>query len=295
MVFNCLKKAGLKLNPEKCRILCEEVEYLGHSITPCGLRPNNHNIDAVKDFPVPMNLKQLRQFLGLTSHYRRFVPNYAKIAFPLHALTRKGALFQWTANCEVAFETLKTRLVTAPLLCYPDFDKDFVLETDASKQGLGAILSQYQVDHKLHPVAYASRSISSTEANYAITDLETLAVVWAVTHFRYYLYGHKVTIITDHAAVKAILGAPSLSGRWWSKVHGSGIKQVEIVHRSGKTNQHTDCLSRQPVWTAPTEDTADGEVQVAKISTQANTISDLLQMQPDKVDDSDTLQYLVNS
>ena len=135
------------------------------------------------------------------------------------------------------FETLKTRLVTAPLLCYPDFDKDFVLETDASKQGLGSMLSQYQVDHKLHPVAYASRSISSTEANYAITDLETLAVVWAVTHFCYYLYGHTVTIITDHAAVKAILGAPSLSGkhaRWWSKVHGSGIKQVEIVHRSGK-------------------------------------------------------------
>ena len=177
---------------------------------------------------------------------------------------RKGALFQWTANCEVAFETLKTRLVTAPLLCYPDFDKDFVLETDASKQGLEAILSQNQVDHKLHPVAYASHSISSTEANYAITDLETLAVVWAVTHFRYYLYGHKVTIITDHAAVKAILGASSLSGkhaRWWSKVHGSGIKQVEIVHRSGKTNQHTDCLSHQPVWTAPTED----EIQVAKI------------------------------
>ena len=128
---------------------------------------------------------------------------------PLHALTRKGTLLQWTANCEVAFETLKTRLVTAPLLCYPDFDKDFVLETDASKQGLGAILSQYQIDHKLHPVAYASCSISSTESNYAITDLETLAVVWAVTHFHYYLYGHKVTIITDHATVKAILGAPS--------------------------------------------------------------------------------------
>ena len=292
MVFNCLKEAGLKLNPEKCRILCEEVEYLGLPITPGGLRPNSHNIDAVKDFPVPMNIKQLRQFLGLTSHYQRFAPNYARIAFLLHALTRKGALFQWTANCEVTFETLKTRLVTAPLLCYPDFDKDFVLETDASKQGLGAILSQYQIDHKLHPVAYASRSISSTESNYAITDLETLAVVWAVTHFRYYLYGHKVTVITDHAAVKAILGAPSLSrkhARWWSKVHGSSIKQVEIVHRSGKTNQHTDCLSGQPVWTAPNEDTADEEIQLAKISTQADSISDLLQMQPEKTDDSDTL------
>ena len=250
MVFDCLKKAGLKLNSKKCRILCDEVEYLGHTVTPCGLRPNKSNVNAVKHFPVPTNIKQPRQFLGLTSHYRRFVPGYARIAFPLHALTRKGALFQWTADCEIAYESLKTKLVTAPLLCYPDFSKDFTLETDASRKGLSAILSQYQDDHKLHLVAYGSRSISSTEANYAITDLETLAVVWAVTHFRYYLYGHKVTIITDHAAVKAVLGAPSLSGkhtRWWSKVHGSGIKQVEIVHHSGKKNQHTDCLSRQPV------------------------------------------------
>ena len=114
-------------------------------------------------------------------------------------------------------------------------------------------------------------------------------MVWAVTHFRYYLYGHKVTIITDHPAVKTILGAPSLSGkhaRWCSKIHGSGIKQVEIVHRSGKKNQHTDCISRQPVWTALNEDAADGEVQVAMISTQANTISDLLQTQPEQIKDS---------
>ena len=187
MVFDCLKKASLKLNPKKCRILCDKVEYLGHTVTPCGLRPNKSNVDAVKHFPVPTNIKQLRQFLGLTSHYRRFVPGYARIAFPLHALTRKGALFQWTADCKIAYESLKTKLVTAPLLCYPDFSKDFTLETDASRKRL---------------VAYASHSISSTEANYAITDLETLAVVWAVTHFRYYLYGHKVTIITDHAAVK---------------------------------------------------------------------------------------------
>ena len=93
----------------------------------------------------------------------------------------------------------------SPLLAYPNFNRDFTLETDASKLGLGAILSQYQVDQKLHPIAYASRSISNAEANYAVTDLETLAVVWAVTHFRYYLYGHSVTIISDHAAVKAIL------------------------------------------------------------------------------------------
>lgn len=238
-------------------------------MTPQGLKPNNRNLDAVKKFPPPTSLKQLQQFLGLTSYYRRFMPDYAKIAYPLHCLTRKGALFQWSAECETAFETLRAKLLTSPLLAYPDFNKDFILETDASKVGLGAILSQYQEDQKLHPVAYPSRSVSTTEANYAVTDLETLAVVWAVTHFRYYLYGHNVTIITDHAAVKATLGAPNLSGkhaRWWSKVYGSGIKQIDIIHRSGKKNLHADCLSRQPVMLAPCNEDANTEMQIAQIS-----------------------------
>ena len=291
-VFDCLRKAKLMLNPKKCRIVCDEVEYLGHVVTPGGLKPNNRNLDAVKCFPPPTNLKQLQQFLGLTSYYRRFIPGYAGIAYPLHSLTRKGALFEWSADCETAFDTLRTKLLTSPVLAYPDFDKDFTLETDASKHGLGAILSQYKDDQHLHPVAYASRSVSATEANYAVTDLETLAVVWAVTHFRYYLYGHNVTIITDHAAVKAILGAPNLTGkhaRWWSKVYGSGIKQVNIIHRSGKKNRHADCLSRQPVMPAPPND-ANTEVQIAKISSEAknsgeeNTIDIMLQNEPEVVE-----------
>ena len=145
----------------------------------------------------------------------------------------------------------------------------FVLETDASKIGLGAVLSQYQEDGKLHPVAYASRSVSTAESNYATTNLETLAVVWSVTHFKYYLYGHKVTIITDHAAVKAILRTPNLSGqhaRWWSKLYGSGIKELDIVHRAGRNNLHVDALSRQPVLPAITDAEVDSEVQVAQIS-----------------------------
>ena len=226
------------------------MEYLSHIVTPHGLQPNNHNLEAVRSFPQPSNLRQLHQFLGLTSYYCRCTPGYAKLAHRLHALTRKGAVFNWSAECEIAFDTLRDKLSTSPLLAYPNFNRDFRLETDASKLGLGAILSQYEEDQKLHPVAYASRSISSAEANYAVTDLETLAVVWAVTHFRYYLYGHSVTIITDHAAVKAILGASNLTGRharWWSKLYGSGIKHIDIVHCSGKKNLHADCLSRQPV------------------------------------------------
>ena len=219
--------------------MCNKVEYLGHVVTPHGLKPNSRNLDAVKNFLPPTNLKRLQQFLGLTLYYRRFIPGYAEIAYPLHALTRKGALFEWSADYEAAFETLRTKLLTSPVLAYPEFNEDFTLETDASKHGLGAILSQYKEDQQLHPIAYASRSVSVTEANYGITDLETLAFVWAVTNFRYYLYGHNVTIITDHTAVKAILGAPNLTEKhagWWSKVYGSGITQVNIVHRSGKKN-----------------------------------------------------------
>ena len=180
-----------------------------------------------------------------------------------------------------AFETLKDKLLTPPVLAYPDFTKDFVIETDASKQGLGAILSQRQEDNKLHPMAYTSRSVSVAEANYAITNLEILAVVWAITHFRYYVYGHNVTVITDHAAVKAVLGVPNLTGqhaRWWSKVYGSGIRQINIVHRTEKENQYADALSRQPVLSAPPDDDdTSKEVQIAHISSDGGmNISTLL-------------------
>ena len=190
-VFSCLREASLKLKPIKCRFICQEVEYLGHIVTPKGLKPNTRNLIAVKEFPAPSNLKQLRQFLGLTSHYRRFILNYARIAEPLYFLTKKNSPFCWTADCQQAYDLLKSKLLTAPVLVFPDFTKPFTLETDASIQGLGAILSQVQNDDQLHPLAYASRSLSQSEKNYAVTELETLAVVWVVTHFRYYLYGNK--------------------------------------------------------------------------------------------------------
>ena len=170
-VFECLKEAGLKLNPQKCRFCCSEVECLGHLVTPSGFKPNIRNIEAVINFPVPTTLKELRQFLGLTSHYRRFVKGYSSLAQPLYALTRKDAPCQWTAECESAFNYLKSCLITARVLVYPDFERDFVLEMDASILGLGAILSQVQDDGKLHPLAYASRSLSKSEKSYRIGNV----------------------------------------------------------------------------------------------------------------------------
>ena len=189
------------------------------------------------------------------------------------------------ATCQDSFNCLKKKLVEGPVLVYPDFTKDFVLETDASIQGLGAILSQVQEDGKCHPVSYASRALSPQERNYSITELETLAVVWAMGHFHKYLYGHNVMVFTDYAAVKAVLQAPNPSGKhaqWWTKVYGSGVKNVQIIYRAGKENLNADTLSRQPYSPAPKEGVAEGEIQVCAVSSETD-IESLLRMDPETV------------
>ena len=139
--------------------------------------------------PTPWHyLKQVRSFLGLASYYRRFIPSFSVFAGPLYALTKKDAVFLWSESCADAFAQLKTLLTRAPILAFPDFSSSFRLETDASGLGLGAILSQQQEDGTVRPIAYASRTLQQHERNYAPTELEALGVVWAVRHFRQYLY-----------------------------------------------------------------------------------------------------------
>ena len=174
-----------------------------------GIRPYPDRVRAVQQFPRPTTVKEVRQFLGLASYYRRFVKGFASIAQPLHALTKANCRYVWTTECQVAFDALKTRMLMSPVLAFPNFSLGFILETDASVKGLGAVLSQRgEGDSKVHPVAYASRALSPTEQRYSVTELETLAVVWAVKHFHAYLYGHDVVVYTDHSAVKAVLTNP---------------------------------------------------------------------------------------
>ena len=282
LVISRLQNAGLKLKPSKCYFIRKEVEYLGHLVTPKGLKTNPRLVSAVKEFPVPHNLRETRQFLGLCSYYRRFIPSFAKIAQPLHNLTKKNTQFEWSEKCEEAFTTLKERLSSAPVLSYPSFEKDFVLETDASIEGVGAVLSQRQDDEQLHPIAFASRSLSPAERNYSITELETLAVVWALSHFHSYLYGHSVVVRTDHSAVRAVLESPNPSAKhaqWWTKVYGSGIRNLRIVYRPGRANANADALSRSPLSPAPETGIGEDEFQVAMIQSSSKdaTISELLQ------------------
>lgn len=137
VVIERLALAGLMLRPAKYHFIREEVEHLGHLLTPNGLQPTAKHVTAVKEFPVPQNVREVRQFVGLASYYRRFVPGFSKIAEAIYALTKKGAVFEWSAECQIAFETLKDKLVKAPVLVFPDFSNPFILETDASIKGLG--------------------------------------------------------------------------------------------------------------------------------------------------------------
>ncbi len=230
-VFSRLRDAGLCLKPAKCHLAKMEVEYLGHVVSHKGVAADPKKVDAVQNYPLPKDVNQLRSFLGLASYYRRFIPNFASVARNLHMLTRKGVTFDWTPECQSAFDKLKKLLTGAPLLAYPDFSQHFLLETDASISGLGAVLAQHNKDDNLvHPIAYASRTLLPHEANYGISELDGLGVVWAVKPFRHYLYGHKCDVFTDHEALKALLNTPHPSGklaRWGLALTSKSITDLE--------------------------------------------------------------------
>ena len=277
-VLSRLKSVSLKLKPSKCQFMRKEVDYLGHVITCNGLKPNARLTEVILNFQRPDNIGAMRRFLGLASYYRCFIPGFARIANPPHGLTTENAPFDWTPKCETAFTTLKSKLITPPVLAYPNFEKDFTLETDASILGLGAVLAQLQEDSKSHAVAYASRAL-----NRSITELETLAVVWAITHFRAHLYGNNVKVVMDHSAVKSILETSNPTGkhaRWWTKVFGSGVRSVSIVYRAGCENAVADALSRGPHDSPPTVGIAEGDTQVASIDTIVADIGSLLHAEP---------------
>ena len=245
-VFMRLREARLKLKPAKCRLIRSEVHYLGYQVSAGGISPDPTKLEAVKSYPAPTNVRKLRSFIGLASYYRRFVPNFAKIARPLHNLTKKDVKFLWTGECQSAFEQLREALIRAPVLAYPDFELPFTLETDASGCGLGAVLSQER-DGVTRPVAYASRSLHGAEERYSATELEALGVVWAVKQFRHYLYGQQCEVITDHQPLRSLLKTPHPSGklaRW-----GLALQELDLTirYRPGKQNKTADALSRAPL------------------------------------------------
>ncbi|KAL6421213.1 hypothetical protein ACFW04_013639 [Cataglyphis niger] len=200
-VFRRLRDARLRLNPEKCKFCVDQLKYLGHVVDRKGIRTDPEKVSAVENWPEPHTVKQIRQFLGMASWYRRFIANFSTIAAPLTSLTRKNAKWKWGAEETTAFRELKKTLVSAPVLACPDFARRFVLQTDASASGLGAVLTQ-NFEEGERVIAYASRTLNSAEKNYSATELECLAVVWGIRRMKGYLEGYPFTVITDHQALK---------------------------------------------------------------------------------------------
>ncbi|EXX71174.1 gag-pol fusion protein [Rhizophagus irregularis DAOM 197198w] len=244
VIFDRLEDAGLKLNPDKCSFVKEELEFLGHIVSNKGIRTDPAKIQKVKDFPVPLNVTQLRGFLGLASYYRRFVPGFSRIATPLNKLLKKGVAYSWGKEQQVAFEQLKQTLIASPILIFPDFEKQFVLLTDASTFGLGAILSQLDEDGNDRVIAYASRTCNKAESNYSATELECLAVIWAVKHFHAYIYGQRFKLVTDHAALCHLFNTATPIGRLARWVMKLQMYDFETTHRSRRKHLNVDSLSR---------------------------------------------------
>ena len=252
-VLSSLRKANLKLKPSKCCLLHREVSFLGHVVSGHGIATDPEKIRAVVEWPVPRSVTEVRAFLGLCSYYRRFVESFALIASPLHALTGKGRTFAWTEECDQAFEELKRRLTSAPILAMPLDEGRYVLDTDASYGAIGAVLSQVQGGEE-RVIAYASRTLNRPEQNYCVTRKELLAIVYYMKGFRQYLLGREFTVRTDHAALQWLMRTPTPIGQQARWMDILGEFDFTVLHRPGRSHANADSLSRIPVH-------PDGEVE----------------------------------
>ena len=254
-VFQKLSAAGLKLKPSKCFFFREEMEYLGHVVSGKGIATNTKKVEAVAKWPTPKTVYDVRSFLGFVGYYRRFIKDFSKIAKPIREViiglenqskrTAKKTFVEWTEAADFAFEHLKTLCISTPILAYPDYKLPFVLHTDSSSEGLGAVLYQKQ-DGKLRVIAYASRSVSKSESHYPAHKLEFLALKWAVCEkFHEYLYGSNTfEVYTDNNPLTYVLTSAKLDAcgqRWVAKLANYTFT---IKYKCGLSNVEADALSR---------------------------------------------------
>lgn len=242
-VFQRLRETNFKIQLDKSEFLRKEVAYLGHIVTPDGVKPNPDKIKAIKKYPIPRTPKEIKGFLGLLGYYRKFIKDFAKITKPLTQCLKKGSKIEHTPQFIECFEYCKNLLTNDPILQYPDFEKEFLLTTDASNVAIGAVLSQGPIGSD-RPVAYASRTLNDSERNYSTIERELLAIVWATKYFRPYLFGRKFKILSDHRPLQWVMSLKEPNSkllRWRLKLSEF---QFEILYKKGSSNSNADALSR---------------------------------------------------
>ena len=245
-LFQRLKKSGLTARPTKCFVGFNKLEYLGHIVGQGQLEPLPDKLTTIQNAPQPKTKKQLRSFLGLTGYYRKFIPNYAAIAVPLTDRTKKREPnhIKWENSQEFAFQTLKERLTTSPVLRLPDCNKLFLLRTDASDIGIGVVLLQRE-DNVDFPVAYASKKLLPRERSYSTIERECLAIVWAIQKFQTYLYGRAFVLETDHQPLVYLQRAKVTNGRILRWALSLQPYRFRIEAIKGSENVGADYLSRR--------------------------------------------------
>ena len=242
-VFQRLQAHGLRIKEAKCQFGVTEVEYLGHVITGQSIRPVRSKTEAVDKWPTPTDIAAVRSFLGFCNFYRRFVLNFAQRAHALTHLTKKNVPWTWGSSEDSAFLDLKKAMTTAPVLVHPDPKRKYVVETDASRLGMGATLLQDH-GHGLQPCAYFSKGLTKAQANYSPYDLEATALRAALQHWSHYLLGQHFVVRTDHLALTSLFTQPVLKQRQMRLVRDLSAFTFDIQHVAGKDNTPADALSR---------------------------------------------------
>src|SRR6266498_2112059 len=247
-VLEALRQVGLKLKLEKCEFAKKQLKYLGFIVGEFGIKPNPEKVRAIVDQPALTNQTQIRSFLGMIGFFRNHIQGFSTIAVPIMNLLAKEVPYMWGQEQQQAFERLKQIISSVPVLVHLDFNRSFILYTDASKEGLEAILAQEGQDKRIHPVTFISYKNNRHERNYSITDLKGLAVFWAVKKLKRYLKGTPFTIVMDHSALKYIFTKEEIlegkRGQWMIYLQQFDFK---IEHRAGKKMPHVDYLSRSPL------------------------------------------------
>ena len=247
IVLECLRKHQLYAKATKCAFRLEETEFLGCIVGKNGLRMDPSKVQTILDWPIPSSVKAVQSFLGFANFYRRFIRDYSKVVSPLTALTKKDNTYSWTEKCQKAFDLLKDRFTSAPILVHFNLEAPTYLETDASDYAIGTILSQEGSDGFLHPIAFDSRKLLPAELNYEIHDKELLAIVWAFKRWRSMLLSTEKTIsvLTDHQALTYFMTNKQLTRRQvrWAEVLAD--YNFAITYRPGKQSDKPDALSRR--------------------------------------------------
>ncbi|GJS20969.1 putative reverse transcriptase domain-containing protein [Tanacetum coccineum] len=239
-ILKLLKKEELYAKFSKCEFWISRVQFLGHVIDCRGIHVDPAKIESIKDWASPKTPTEIRQFLGLAGYYRRFIEGFSKIAKSMTKLTQKGVKFDWGDKQEAAFQLLKQKLCSAPILALPEGSEDFIAYCDASKKGLGAVLMQRE-----KVISYASRQLKIHEKNYTTHDLELGAVVFALKIWRHYLYGTKCMVFTDHKSLQHILDQKELNMRQRCWLELLSDYDCEIRYHPGKANVVADALNRK--------------------------------------------------